>query len=593
MAIHAGVYGRQSDKRENGSEVSTADQRELGIAEARRRQATQIRVYEDLGISAFKDGVERPDFNRLVADCRAGQLNMIIVYYISRLTRRDPSESLPLLMELLNIGVTIVSINEGVFRKDNLGDLITLIVRLDGSYRESKNKSEAVSSAKKKARKHGGYVGGTAPFGFYLEPDSAYETDENGQTRKIAIQVPRVMDAEAELIRSAWDRIREHMHAPVKAKNGASPGSLSGICNHMNEHPDEYPTRGARTGKKRANSRWLVGTLKRILMDPRISGMDAEPVYGTNQKTGEPTTKVAGYTIVRDPETMEPVPFGDGTEIIPRADWYELQAWLDGRGRGRGLNRGGSLLSGLRTLEGNAITTCECARPMGGLNNGATEDSAQKPNYRCTRGSKIGGPGEHSGYNTIAQPYLDEYVARRVFALIQAGEEDPEVSGVLAEAARRFGRLRQSPETAQERSSLLAERADAVRGLEELYDERDAGGFRSEIGRKRFRQSERKLEDRLSAADARLAEIGESETPDLPYGEWLPADDTDPIGPGSWWYSATRDERREFITLFVERITVRKAVKRGGHRWVEYDTGARVDIEWASAPEWHDYAHAA
>lgn len=599
MSVHAGVYGRQSDARENGSEVSTIDQRENGIAEAKRRNAAQIRVYEDLGISAFRDGVERPDFNRLIADCRAGHINMIIVYYISRLTRRNPSESLPLLMELLNIGVTIVSINEGTFRKDNLGDLITLLVRLDGSFRESENKSKAVKSAKKTARAHGGYVGGTAPYGFTLTPKEVIVGEEDGREKKIVVQDPRICPDEARIIQWMWAEIKKHMHAPT-SENGSSLGSLAGICNRMNEDREKFPTRGQRTGKKRAASHWLVGTVKRILMDPRIAGMAAEPVYGVHQTTGEPTKKVVAYKIRRSPETMDPIPFGNGT-IIPPAEWHELQEWLGQRGRGRGLNRATSLLSGLRTPDGTAILTCECGRPLGGLNNGAPRDGEEpkmryttKPNYRCTRASRVPGPGEHNGYNTIVQEYLDDYVARRIFALLTASAEDPNVGDVLAEASRRFGRFRQSAETTQERTSLLAERADAVRGLEELYDERDAGGFRSDIGRRRFLKSESTLTDRMNAAEARLAEIGESETPPLPFEQWLPEDqDADPIGPGSWWYSASRDDRREFIALFVERITVSKSTKRGGHRWVEYDTASRVEVTWVSAPEWHDYADVA
>jgi hypothetical protein len=45
--------------------------------------------YEDLGISAFT-GVERPDFEKLLQDCRVGKINLLIVYCISRLSRLEP-----------------------------------------------------------------------------------------------------------------------------------------------------------------------------------------------------------------------------------------------------------------------------------------------------------------------------------------------------------------------------------------------------------------------------------------------------------------------------------------------------------------------
>lgn len=45
--VHAAVYARQSDARENASEASTTTQREQGTAEARRRDAKSVTYYED------------------------------------------------------------------------------------------------------------------------------------------------------------------------------------------------------------------------------------------------------------------------------------------------------------------------------------------------------------------------------------------------------------------------------------------------------------------------------------------------------------------------------------------------------------------
>lgn len=572
MDIHAGVYGRQSDKREDGSEVSTIDQRENGIAEAKRRGAKHIRVYEDLGISAFKDGVERKDFNRLIADCRSGQINMIVVYYISRLSRKDPTEILPVLMDLLNIGVTIVSVNEGEFRRDNLGDLISLIVRLDGAHKESMNKSVAVSGAKRKARSLGGYVGGTAPYGFRLVPESRLNPADG---KPITIQVPYVDEKEAAVIAWVWSEIRAHMNTVFTAGK-SHPGSISGLAARMNDRSD-MPTRGQTNGKARKGSRWEPRTLKRILIDPRIAGFAAECVYGISEETGEPTKYIESYRILRDPETSEPLRFAD--PIIPPDEWYELQAWVATRGRGRGRSYGQTLLSGLRTPDGTSILVCECARTMCAASNAQGRKS---PSYTCSR--KPGGalPGEHSGGNAVVQSALNEYVARCVFALIQTGEEDPETADVIREATRRFGAFNEPVSTAQERSLLLAERADAVRGLEELYDERDAGGFRSEIGRRRFLKSESTLTARMESAEARLRDIGEASSPSLPLNVWLPADsDADPMGEGSWWHSASVTDRREFIALFVDRVVITKAASRGRYGRIE----DRVSIEFVHERE--------
>lgn len=578
MATHVGVYGRQSMGRENGSEVSTVTQREAGIERARTFEPEHIELYEDLGLSAFKAEVTRKDFDRLIADCKAGRINVIVVYYISRLSRREPLEIIPLVTELLHLGVVIVSVTEGEFRKNNVMDLIHLIMRLDAAYQESKNKSEAVTSAKKKARQLGGYVGGTAPYGFMLKAETRF-TDAG---KPIVVQIPYHEPTEAANIRQVWATIRRHFDTPTVGGK-THPGSLSGICIQMND--DAIPTRGQRDGKDRKDSRWGVSTLKRILMDPRIAGFEADPVFGVKED-GTPSTRVKSYRIRRDPETAEPIKFCE--PIIPPAEWYELQAWLETRDRGRGLARGTSLLSGLRTPESDAVTQCECGRPFGSLN---VTSKTSNPAYRCTRPRGGEYPGQHTGGVTIAQEYADEYVARRIFALIQAAERDADAGDVMREAARRFGSLSEPAETAQERRALVAERADAVRALEELYDERDEGGFRSAIGRRRFLKAETAANDRLEATEHRLAALGESDVPVLPLRQWLPdSPDVDPIGPGSWWHQATLEERRAFVVLFVERITVRKGTIRGGRRndplAFARQVAERMTITWAQAPDY-------
>lgn len=160
MTVHAAGYTRQSAARENKSEASPASQRAAN--KARFDQVTGEAVwcghYEDIGISAFS-GKVRPDFERLLRDCRAGRVNMIIVYYVSRLSRMEPLDAIPIVTELLNLGVVIVSVTEGEFRKGNLMDLIHLIMRLDAAHQESKNKSIAVKGAAKAARDLGATSG--------------------------------------------------------------------------------------------------------------------------------------------------------------------------------------------------------------------------------------------------------------------------------------------------------------------------------------------------------------------------------------------------------------------------------------------------
>ncbi|MFJ4680673.1 recombinase family protein [Kitasatospora sp. NPDC088783] len=564
MDVHAAIYSRQSDARENASEASTTTQREKGVEEARKRNAASITYFEDLGISAFT-GAERPDFEKLLQACRAGRINLLIVYYISRLSRMDPLDAIPIVVELLNLGVTIVSVTEGEFRKGNLVDLIHMFMRLDQSHNESKNKSEAVSGAKATARGLGGYLGGKAPYGFELKAETRFTADN----KPIVIQTLVHTKQEPEVIRDWWATIKKHKDEPYDPKQRRHPGSLGGIVNRMNNEVI-VPTRGATYGKKTKDSAWDTKTVKRILRDPRIAGFAAVPVYKVDED-GRTTTQIESYRILRDPETMKPLQIYDA--IIPPEEWHELQQWLDGRGRGKGMSRGQALLTAMDVL------FCEC----GAVKTSHADPNGMKRSYRCRRRKVL--PGQHAGDCTISQPALDGHVVRSVFALLREVENDHEALAVLAEATRRFGVANELPERARERAMLVAERADAARALEELYDDRKAGGFRGDIGRRRFIAEETALLTLLEAAEARIATLEEAITPVIPIAEWLPADPAiDPIGPGSWWAGADIAERRRFIKLFVDRITVFKSKERGGRG----PAHERVKIDFAKRQETAD-----
>jgi DNA invertase Pin-like site-specific DNA recombinase len=572
MAVHAGVYGRQSERRANKSEVSTATQRVKGeeCAQALIRalpaadQAnSSVDYYEDLGISAF-DGTVRPDFERLLRDCRSGRINYLIVYYISRLSRMEPADAIPIVTELLSLGVTIVSVTEGTFRKGNLMDLIHLIMRLDAAHSESKNKSVSVRGAKDTARQLGGFVGGKPPYGFKFRKE--IRLDASG--RPIAVTLLDEDQAEAANIRMWWyDRIKPNIGKPfVPGPGRINAGSLTGIVAEMESAG--VPTRGKTVGKETADSSWDAATVKRILSDPRIAGFAADPQYGT-KRDGSRSSKVVGYRIVRDDSGA---PVMAHPSILPPDEWWSLQRWLEGRGQGKGQYRGQALLSAMGVL------FCEC----GFVQTSAKRDN-KCDNYRCRRPRGRQRPGQHEGDCTISQRWLDDFVARRIFDRIQAADDDPETLAMLAEATRRFGAANEPAEIAAERTTLLEERTRATVELDELYADRAEGGYGSARGRQEFIKRERALDARVEALTARLVELDRLSVPVLPIYEWLPAEaGSDPIGPGSWWDSAELDERRAFVRLFVKRITVSKA---GAHTGQGVKVADRVTIEFVSAKD--------
>lgn len=562
---YAGAYDRQSHERDNRSAASPATQRSANENKADALRAEIEReggrfaflghYSEAPGTSAFGTA-ERPQFERILSECRAGRMNMIIVYDVSRFSRLDVMDAIPIVSELLTLGVTIVSVTEGAFRKGNVMDLIHLIMRLDASHKESSLKSQKIHDTKNLQRELGGFVGGKAPYGFKFVSETKTIV-RNGRAIDIVISKLAHNDAkltgplptEPDVIRWWWQEIRAHKDLPFKPGSQAAihPGSITGLCKRMSA--DGVPTRGDSVGKRTAGSAWDPATMGRILRDPRIAGYAAEVVY-KRKPDGTPTAHVDKYRIQRDPVTLRPVELECGP-IVPPAEWHEMQEWLASRGRGKGLSRGKAVLSAMDRL------FCEC----GSIMTSKRGDDPMKHAYRCRRRKAL--PGQHEGTCNIAQYALDRHVAERIYNRIRHAENDEDTMAILWEAARRFGKLTEAPETAGERASLVAARADALQALEELYEDRAEGAYSGPVGRKHFRKAEAAASLRLRGAEERLAELAAHDSPVLPLEQWFPEDpDADPVGADSWWGRAGVDDRRAFVQLFVDKIIVSKA--RGG-----------------------------
>jgi site-specific DNA recombinase len=86
VAVSVGVYLRISDD-SAGEAKGVARQREDCTALAAVRRWEPV-IYQDNDVSAFRRGVVREDFERLLADLKAGQIRGIVVYDLDRLARQ-------------------------------------------------------------------------------------------------------------------------------------------------------------------------------------------------------------------------------------------------------------------------------------------------------------------------------------------------------------------------------------------------------------------------------------------------------------------------------------------------------------------------
>ncbi|UQI42980.1 recombinase family protein [Streptomyces sp. HU2014] len=542
LRVAAG-YTRQSKKKSDKSEASPKTQDEATRKKARERGCKFVGHYRDIGVSGYDAGAKRKNFERLLNDCRDRKIDEIIVFNVTRFSRREPKDAIPVVLELFSLGVTITSVSEGSFSPDNTMELIMLIMRLDAAHQDSKNKSEAISGAKRLAKQFGGWTGGALPYG--MESYAKSETRVvDGQEATITIRllrpVPRNSDGtdQASVALRMVDRIFEFKDKPWGGKKNAHPASVGAIVAWLNVNGVLTQNGGA----------WRSPTAKRVLTDPRLAGFAADPVYykapdGTQSRT------ISGYKILRDPDTGEPIRIGEA--LIPPDRWFELQEWLSGRELGSAKSASSEYL-----LTAMGVLKCECGHPLTG-----------SPRiYKCSRAAGVVVPGQHVGGVTINQKELDEYVARCIMAVLMTAEDDPETLEILKEATRRLAKIQERPETRSERNALVGERAEVNAGIHRLYDDRQSGVFEGPIGRARFLQEKELLEGRLEMIERRMTEVGGLERPALPIEEWTYTEDPDgdPIGEGSWWAKAKVPDRRTLVGLFVDEVRVSKAAGRGG-----------------------------
>ncbi|MFF4786366.1 recombinase family protein [Streptomyces griseorubiginosus] len=542
MALHVGLYVRQSERRTGGSEASTSAQHAecLKALEHWGIQPAHVAVYEDLGVSAFKN-VERPAYEQLLRDAGSGRLNVIMVHYMSRLSRKNALETFDELRPLLTNHVRIISVGEHrEFHADNPLALMDLLFKLQANHEESLNKSRAIRATKALEAGLGGYTG-KAPFGFTLVRQTRRSAD--GKPISVKVLAPDE-EHEAPIVRRMVEIVEEWL----------TIGDTFGSCGKLADRleAEGHLTRGRKTARQQAYALWDRKTVKRILVDPRIAGFACEGVYGV-RRDGKPSRKVTEYRIVRDDEGS---PLSAHAPIISPERWYRVRRWVEERHPGSAEWQGEptGVLSAMKLLY------CECGSYMthGG--------SDFKKHYRCRR--RVVKPDQHTGTVTVGAKGIEEYLARRVLAVIATAQDHEPAANVLAHASARYAHQqeqRASSLVAQERNRLLAERAKLRHSL-------------GTCPQSEWDDTRHTLAARMNAVDARIAELGNCEQSRLPCSDWLPQDGSDPIGPGSWWDRATREDKRAFLLLFLDRVEVSKAHRHAGQ---SVPTASRVSVTWA------------
>ena len=220
--------------------VSTDSEEQLGSFHAQRTYYTDLIIktpnwrladtYADEGISGAQ-AEKRPDFMRMIRDCKRGKIDLIITKSISRFAR-NTLDSIAYVRKLRAMGIGVI------FQKENINTLedsseVVLTILASLAQEELNSLSKNVKMGKQMAMKEGKVHFGKL-YGY----------------RKNAENIPEIVGDEAEVVKSIFESY-------LMGK------SVSEICAALNAGNISAPMQ---------KSEWATTTLRNILGNERYCG---------------------------------------------------------------------------------------------------------------------------------------------------------------------------------------------------------------------------------------------------------------------------------------------------------------------------------
>jgi DNA invertase Pin-like site-specific DNA recombinase len=500
--IRVGVYARRStDKQEESIERQLAQV----FPYCERKGYTVVgEPYKDEGICGDVFD-KRPDFQRLLADAKAGLFSVIVTDEWSRLSRQEPIDFIARVVKpLKDAGVTLDCVNEGPQHWDDLAQLILLTVKASRSQDESKTKSYRVLTGCRRFAALGRLLGAQAPYGYLVHYEMVEEPGKPPRARPVRL-VP--------------DPKRAHVVRWLFEHYAEGGWTIEALARELNARGVEAPPparRGGRPSKTRprgqACERWTANGVRAILKNPRYTG-----ALTWNRRSTGKYHQLRGGQVTRKDKAL------DATN--PREDWeivvgaheplvsQELFDRVQARREANGHHRpsiGAYLFSGL-------VTCSHCGRALSGLT------LKGKHRYRCHMYDSAG--EVVCGYNAVDEDWLFDRVLRVLEQEILA----PERLEALREEIRRQDEAEQAPtvlDPMRERLRDLATRiahgnenlailpADRLPGVvakvREWEQERDR--LQAELARREEGGNLKGLDEAVAACEALLWRLREAAT---------------------------------------------------------------------------------
>ncbi|MGO9028746.1 MAG: recombinase family protein [Acidimicrobiales bacterium] len=159
------IYTRISEDRDGTKDSPETQERECRDYCARQGWSV-VDVYCDRDKSAYKRGVHRPEFDRLMNGIRAGRADVLVAYKLDRVTRGGITSIGPILQDLQDADADLAFVHDNVDTTTPMGEgVLGLLASM--AKQESMNISTRVKSASVREAEAGKYPsGGVRTFGY-------------------------------------------------------------------------------------------------------------------------------------------------------------------------------------------------------------------------------------------------------------------------------------------------------------------------------------------------------------------------------------------------------------------------------------------
>jgi DNA invertase Pin-like site-specific DNA recombinase len=268
-AKRCAIYTRKSTTMGLEQDFNSLDaQHEACAAYIRRQPGWTLveKTYADGGFTGAN--IERPAFQRLLADVEAGYIDVVVVYKVDRLSRSllDFAK----VMERFNAGgASFVSVTQNFSTADAMGRL-TLNMLMSFAEFEREMIAERTRDKIAMSRRKGKWTGGPVPFGY------------SAKDKRLVVN-----EVEASIVREAFALFLQHRR-------------IFAVATALNERG--LLPRGSAARPAKHGLRWTKDSMARLLRSPIYAG---QMMYGKELYPGEHPRLVDDATFRRAQRILE------------------------------------------------------------------------------------------------------------------------------------------------------------------------------------------------------------------------------------------------------------------------------------------------